>query len=319
MTYILRLFYRTFIKNKFVRWTWLLALGIWGAKWASQNLIPLEKNNTAKILMQIDPADISTFNIKNGEDETIYARLDTGWVVVKNHITAKIPLDSIQPILDLLSKIESKGLYTEGVNQSPYNPKVNVEVNTKNGTKYSFSIVYAPKSQENNITETYIKIPKNMSLHLIEGNWQLLLNSDIDKYRNNMLLNFSPKNITKFELRSRRDTAIFYKKDTNWIVLKPLYSVNQYRFKNYLQMLSILRGSQFYDKSIDLKDAKNIDNQLVISTLSDSILLTATQLRTGGYALNTTQNEDIFFKMDSINTIFPISKSFLIAQKKKRR
>ena len=108
MSKLLRGFYRIFIKNRFIRWTWMLALLLFGVRYATERGLAWKKTPLSKTVVSIPSASVSSFTIRRGEDdEMTFTLADTGWLVVKNNVTLRLPIDSVQPYLSIFEKMDA--------------------------------------------------------------------------------------------------------------------------------------------------------------------------------------------------------------------
>ena len=326
MATLLRGFYRIFIKNRFIRWVWMLALSLWGVKWLSENYVEKKKSYYSKTILSIQPNDINTFTIRKGDEETIFTRADTGWLVVKNDITIRIPTDSIADFLNLFSKMESYSLKKIMETEIPTSsdgrpldkPLYAVFITNNKNTTDSLSVFYTAEDSVSGYNLTYLRLSNEIVLHGIKEDLKGLFEKDFNSYRKNNLLKFSRANIEKVMLLSRRDTATFYAKDSvNWVYFNDKFVVSKDTFNNYLQSIQLLSGVKFYDAARDFTDHKNIENQLIIYTNQDSVTLTAYS-REHKLILHSTQNNDNYFRVDSINHIFKSPLDFIQPKGKSR-
>ena len=94
MSKLLRAFYRIFIKNRFIRWTWMLALVLFGVRYATERGLAWKKTPLSKTVVSITAESVSAFTIRRGEDDEITFTIgDSAWLVVKNNITLRLPVD----------------------------------------------------------------------------------------------------------------------------------------------------------------------------------------------------------------------------------
>ena len=92
MSKLLRGLYRIFIKNSFIRWVWMLALALWGIKIVTDKGLALRHAPLSKTVVSIPPRTVSAFTIRENEDEDMTFTLsDSGWLVVKDNITLRLP------------------------------------------------------------------------------------------------------------------------------------------------------------------------------------------------------------------------------------
>ena len=87
MSQLLRGFYRIFIKNKIIRWAWMLGLSVWGVKWASENFLKTKNAFFSKTILSISPDDVAAFTIRKGDEETTFARADSNSAVARSAIS----------------------------------------------------------------------------------------------------------------------------------------------------------------------------------------------------------------------------------------
>ncbi len=329
MSQLLRGFYRFFIKNKIIRWAWMLGLAVWGVKWASENFLKTKNAFFSKTILSISPDDVAAFTIRKGDEETTFARADSVWLVVKNDVTIRIPNDSVAIYLNLFSQLTSYS-----IKKLSDNPDENTEwglddkalykifISKNNNTTDSLSIFYTAKDSISGNVLTYIKLPKERLLHGIEGNLMTIFDKDFNGFRNAQILSFSRADVSKVTLRNRLDTATFYAKDTaNWTYSNDKYLVLNDSFNTYLKSINHLSlrnlkpvNGQFYDASRDFKDIKKIENQLVIYFKEDSATLTAYR-RERSFILHSTQNTESYFQVDSVGFIFQNTEGYVRLKK----
>ena len=325
MSQLLRGFYRIFIKNKIIRWAWMLGLSVWGVKWASENFLKTKNAFFSKTILSISPDDVAAFTIRKGDEETTFARADSVWLVVKNDVTIRIPADSVAVYLNLFSKMTSYS-----IKKLSDKPDENIEgeidkkalfkifISKNNNITDSLSIFYTAKDSVSGNILTYIKLPKERLLHGIEGNWVTFFDKDFNDFRNAQILSFSRADVSKVTLRSRLDTATFYAKDTaNWTYSNDRYLVLNDSFNTYLKSINHLSlrnmkpvSGKFYDAARDFKDIKKIENQLVIYFKEDSATLTAYR-RERYFILHSTQNPENYFQVDSLGFIFQNTEGYV--------
>ena len=326
MSQLLRGFYRIFIKNKIIRWAWMLGLAVWGVKWASENFLKTKNAFFSKSILSISPDDVAAFTIRKGDEETTFARADSVWLVVKNDVTIRIPTDSVAVYLNLFSKMTSYSI--KKLSDKPEDESIEdkalfkIFISKNNNTTDSLSIFYTAKDSVSGNILTYIKLPKERLLQGIEGNLVTLFDKDFNDFRNVQVLSFTRADVSKVTLRSRLDTATFYAKDTaNWTYSNDRYMVLNDSFNTYLKSINHLSlrsmksvGGKYYDASRDFKDIKKIENQLVIYFKEDSATLTAYR-RERHFILHSTQNPESYFQMDSVGFIFQNTEGYVRLKK----
>ena len=325
MTKFLRFIYRLFFKNRIARLAIFLTLSVFGVKWATENLLGKKKTLFVKTILAINPSDINTFTIRQRDEELTFTRGTTDWLAVKNDVTVKIPEDSITAFLNLFGKMEAVALKkmpevdtNVGDSGSIEKSLMTVDLALSNNATRSFSIFYKLKDSLTSEILSFVKLPNERLLHGVKGDLIQFFNKDFTDFRDKTLLDFSIKNVSKLEMRSRLDTVTFYAKDTNWVYSDIRFVVLQETFKNHVKSLEILRGSIFFDKSRDFIEPKNLENQCVIHTINDSTILTAYRLEKG-FVLHSTHNNDAFFKVDSVTNIFPLPNNFVRPKPIKKR
>ena len=322
---LIRAIYRIFIKNRFIRWVWILGLSLWGVKWLTDNAIIKKKSFFSKTILKIPAEDIHTFTIQKANDEEmIFTRNESNWLIVKNDVTISVPEDSVAAFLNIFNKMESSAIKKlsenvaddEAVRKAESKYLYKIFINHKNNATDSISVFYTAKDSASNDTLTFVQLNNERILHGLKENLMGLLGKDFNDFRRKNLLDFSRKNVSKLVMRNPLDTATFYAKDTsNWAFFNDRYSVVSDSLNTYLKSIEILRGSKFYDNSRDFKENKNIDNQLVIYTKDDSMTLTAYR-RERLFILHSSANNENYFKVDSTNIIFKKATDF-IRQKSK--
>lgn len=307
MSQLLRGAYRLLFRNKFIRWTWLLALALYGVKIATDKGLAWNKTVSSKTIFTVSPSDIESFTIqKTGDEDVTFSRQDTVWIAVKNNIMVRLPDDSVRVYLDLFAKIDRLAIKTvsntEGVSEAPNLPKWRVSVFQKNATKTSLSIHYTALDSLSNENLTFIKLGEERLLHGVRGDWQTILTKNFDDFRNRRFLNFSINEATTLSFQNPIDTLNVFRKDTMW---RSPYNrlFNPVLFKNYVENLNILRGSIFYDEDRDLLVDRKMSNRLIIKTPTDTAIITAFRLD-NYFVVHSTCNPDNYFKMTAIEEIF---------------
>jgi hypothetical protein len=317
MKNFIRFLYRFFIKNRLIRWAWMLSLAVYGAYYASEHGIIKKKSLFSKTLFEVNPTDITTFTIRQNEEDITFTRIDSGWLAVKNNITARVKEDSLADIFNLIKKIETvkvkEDKSTEGVTAKPV---LEIFLSESPNPHKTLAVYFTEKDTLSGGILSYIKRPNERLLHAVKGDWLAVLNKDFNNLRNKMLLDKRILKAKKVEFKTRLDTSVFIRNDTLWLYTDSRYRVLQQDFKNYLKMLSQLRGGIFYDASRDFKENKNIENQIIIYSDFDSTLLTAYRL-SRGYVLHSSLNDDNIFKIDSLNSIYKDAKHFIQLKSKR--
>ncbi len=315
MSKILRAFYRIFIKNRFIRWTWMLALVLVGVRFATERGLAWKRTPLSKTVISIPSASVSAFTIRRGEDdEMTFTLADTGWLVVKNNITLRLPIDSVKPFLavfekmdavniNVLNDVEFKRLKTK--------PHSDITITQSNNTNHLFSVFYTERDSFSNDLVTYIKLPNENALQGIKGDLLSVFNKKFDDYRDKTLLNIPKDSLLSLTLISPIDTFSLIRRNNKWVPKKTQYRLLQNEFQQYLENLFILRGAKFFDGDRDILTQPKIQNQLVIYLSSDTIVLTNYKLEKG-YILHSTQNKEAYFRFDSTTNVFPNLSNFLI-------
>ena len=314
MSQLLRGAYRLLIRNKFIRWTWLLALALYGVKIATDRGLAWNKTVSSKTIFTASPSDIESFTIqKTGDEEVTFSRQDTVWIAIKNNIMVRLPDDSVRVYLDLFSKIErlavktvsnalAKKEATEGALETQNLPKWRVSLLQKNAIKSSLSIYYTALDSLSNENLTFIKLEEERLLHGVKGEWTTVLSKNFDDFRDRRLLCFSMKEAATLSFQNPIDTLNVFRKDAIW---RSPYNrlFNPVLFKNYVENLDILRGSIFYDEDRDLLVDRKISNRLIIKTPTDTAIITAFRLD-NYFVVHSTCNPDNYFKIAAIEEIF---------------
>lgn len=304
MSKLLRLAYRLLIRNRFIRWTWLLALALYGVKIATDKGLAWRKTPSSKTVFALSPSAIDNFTLQNSEGEELtFSRNDTVWIVVKNNISVALPEDSIRPYLDLFCTMERLAIKTlDNTEGSEFALRGRLFIFQKNGVKDSFSIYYTALDSLSNEKLTFIKHGEERLLQGIRGDWQGILHKDFDDFRNRQLFNFSLKEANELSFQSPTDTLNLFRKDSTWRTAyrRPF---NPILFKNHLENLNILRSPVFYDADRDLLVDRKITNRFVIKTPTDTAVITAFRMDKN-FVIHSSCNPDNYFKMDSINMIF---------------
>ncbi len=311
MSQLLRLAYRLLIRNKIIRWTWLLALVLYGVKIATDRGLAWKKTPSSKTIFAVSPSDIESFTIQNtGDEDVTFSRQDTVWIAVKNNIIVRLSDDSVRVYLDLFSKIErlavktlsnvlARNEATEGVGETP---KWRVSIFEKKGTKHLLSIHYTALDSLSNENLTFVKLGNERLLHGVRGDWQTVLSKNFDDFRDRRLLNFSIGEASEMSFQNSTDTLNVFRKDTTW---RSPYNrlFDPILFKNHVGNLNILRGSIFYDEDRDLLVDRKMSNRLIIKTPTDTAIITAFRLD-NYFVVHSTCNPDNYFKMEATEEIF---------------
>ncbi len=307
MSQLLRGAYRLLIRNKFIRWTWLLALALYGVKIATDRGLAWKKTASSKTIFTVSPSDIESFTIQNKDDEDLtFSRHDTVWIAVKNNVMVRLPDDSVRVYLDLFSKIERLTVKTvsntEGGAKALNLPKWRVSILQKNGAKSLLSIHYTVLDSLSNEHLTFVKLENERLLHGVRGEWTAVLSKHFDDFRDRRLLCFSIKEAATLSFQNPIDTLNVFRKDTVW---RSPYNrlFNPVLFKNYVENLDILRGDIFYDEDRDLLVDRKMSNRLIIKTPTDTAIITAFRLD-NYFVVHSTCNPDNYFKMEAIQDIF---------------
>ncbi len=315
MSKLLRAFYRIFIKNRFIRWTWMLALVLFGVRYATERGLAWKKTPLSKTVVALPSATISAFTIRHGEDDEMTFTLgDTAWLVVKNNITLRLPIDSIQPFLSIFEKMDAVNLNVlneqefETLNTKPH---TDITITQTNNTNHSFSVFYTQLDSLSNNSVTYIKLPNKNALQGIKGDLLSVFNRNFDDYRNKTILNVFKDSIRALTFLSPLDSFSFVQRNGIWTSQNSPNRLLQNDFQQYLQNLIILRGGKFYDGDRDILSAPKIQNKLIVYLPSDTLVLTNYKLEKG-YILHSTQNNEAYFRFDSTMDIFPNLSNFFM-------
>ena len=170
MSKLLRAFYRIFIKNRFIRWTWMLALVLFGVRYATERGLAWKKTPLSKTVVSLPAATISAFTIRHGDDDEMTFTLgDTVWLVVKNNVTLRLPIDSIQPFLFIFEKMDAVNINV--LNEQEFEsldakPHTDITITQTNNTNYSFSVFYTQLDSLSNNLVTYIKLSNKTALQI---------------------------------------------------------------------------------------------------------------------------------------------------------
>jgi hypothetical protein len=315
MSQILRTFYRIFIKNSFIRWTWMLLLVLFGVRYATERGLAWKKTPLSKTVISIPAASVSTFTIRRGEeDEMTFTLADTGWLVVKNNVTLRLPIDSVQPYLSIFEKMDAVNINVlDDADFERLNNKQHSEImiTQSNNKDHSFSVFYTEKDSFSNQLITYIKLPNENALQGIKGDLLTVFNKQFDDYRDKTLLNVPKDSIRSLSFLTPIDSFSFFKRNNLWVSKNTKYRLLQTEFQQYLENLNILRGVKFFDGDHDILTQPKIQNQLIVYLPSDTIVLTNYKLEKG-YILHSTQNNEAYFRFDSTSNVFPNLSNFLI-------
>lgn len=314
MSKLLRAAYRIFIKNRFIRWVWMLALAIWGVRVATERGLAWKKAPLSKTIISIPPKTVSAFTIRQNEDEDItFTLADTNWLVVKNNITLRLPADSIQPFLSVFEKMDAIALnmLTAEESEKVQNKKhFDIAITKKNNATENFSVYFNGKDSISQETFTYIKRPNENALQGIKGDLLAVFSKDFNDFRNKTLLNFKKDSTIYLTIKSPIDSYSFVRHDNLWASRNSQFQLSQNEFQKYVSNLQILRGDKFYDNDRDILTPVKIDKQLVVYLPTDTVVLTSFKLEKG-YILHSTQNKEAYFRVDSTTNIFPNLSEFL--------
>jgi hypothetical protein len=311
MRKLLRTAYRLLFRNRIIRWTWLLALVLYGVKIGTDRGFAWHRTPSAKTILTISPTNIESFTIQNAEAEHLtFSRQDTVWLVVKNNITVRLPEDSVRPYLTLFSKLERLAVKTLKTNEAETNeagesPKWLISLVEKKGVKHSLSINYTALDSLTNENLTFVKIGNERLLNGVRGDWETVLSKNFDDFRDHRLFDFPVKNATDIAFVSPSDTLIFYRKDAkdpDWRNRNKL-SIEPIVFQNFIENLDILRGPVFYDDDRDLLADRKISNRLFVRTATDTAIIKAYKLD-NFYVIHSSRNPENYFKIDSTAAIF---------------
>jgi hypothetical protein len=308
MRKLIRTAYRLLIKNRIIRWTWLLALVLYGVKIGTDRGLAWRKTASAKTIFTISPDDIENFTIQNDAAEDVtFSRQDTVWLAVKNNVTLRLPEDSVRPYLTLFSKIERLAIKTPQNTEGSLSPtKWTVSVFNKKGVKQSFSVHYNAFDSISNEQLTFMTFKDEPSFSGVRGAWMSVLSKNFDDFRDRRLFDFSLNQAVDVTFQSTTDSLVFYRnnvvKDTLWRNRNNI-QIESFIFQNFVDHLDILRGPIFYDADRDLLADRKISNRLTIKTATDTAIVTAYKLD-NFYVVHSSRNPNNYFKMDSTSTIF---------------
>jgi Domain of unknown function (DUF4340) len=307
MRKLFQMLYRFFIGNAVIKWFWILLLAIYSITWVSERYLGKRKTVFKKTVLRIANHTINTFTInqENDEDMTFTRLKDSVWLVVKDDVTVRVHEDSIASFLKLFNEMQSSTLKklpdgVDSISERMYEkPKMDIDLRLATTAKRAFSIYYVDYITPDS-PMTFIKLPKERFLYGIKGDLLRLFKRDFKSFRSKKLLNFSAKDVAKLEFRTRTDSMRFYAKDSvSWGYATPQYLVSNTLIKNYLNAIDTLKNDKYYDATREPLIEENIENQLVITRKRDSIVLTAYHLDSL-YVLHSSQNEQSYFKTDSI-------------------
>jgi hypothetical protein len=307
MSKLLRLAYRLLIRNRFIRWTWLLALVLYGVKIATDRGFAWHRTPSSKTVFTLPPDNIESFTIQNTDDEDLtFSRQDTVWIAVKNNIIVRLSDDSLRPYLDIFSKLDRLAVKAQDKNEAAdglgEKAKWHVSIVEKSGIKHLLSIYYTALDSFSNENLTFVKLENERLLHGVRGDWEGVLNKNFDNFRDRRLFSFSIKEANDILVQNSMDTLNVVRKDSTW--RSPRNRLfNPILFKNYVENLNILRGPIFYDEDRDLLVDRKISNRLIVKTPTDTAIITAFRLD-NYFVIHSTCNPDAYFKMDSTNAVF---------------
>ena len=308
MSKLLRGLYRIFIKNSFIRWVWMLALALWGIKIVTDKGLALRHAPLSKTVISIPPRTISAFTIRENEDEDMTFTLsDSGWLVVKNNITLRLPQDSVNVFLNVFEKMDAIAvniLTTDELPRLNSQHHFDISITKKDNTNTGFSVYYNAKDSLSNESFTYIKLPNENALQGIKGDLLAVFGKRFDDYRDKTLLNFKKEDVIYMTIKSPIDSFSFIRNEKTWISRDSRFLLDQYAFQKYVSDLQILRGAKFFEGDRDILSPLKIDKQLVVYLPKDTLVLTNYRLEKTN-VLHSSQNSDVYFQIDSTTNIFP--------------
>lgn len=314
MSKILRAAYRILIKNRFIRWVWMLALAIWGVKAITDRGLALKHAPLSKTIISIPPKAVSAFTIRQNEDEDItFTLTEKGWLAVKNNITLRLPTDSVNVFLSVFEKMDAIALNiltADEIEKISAKRRFDILITKKNNTSQSFSVYYNDRDSISQEAFTYIKLPNENALQGIKGDLLAVFNRNFDDFRDNTLLNFKKDSTIYLTIKSPVDSYSFVRRNINWVSRNTDFRLSQEDFQKYVSNLQILRGAKFYDGDREILTPMKIDKQLVVYLPKDTVVLTSFRLEKD-YILHSTQNKEAYFRVDSTTNIFPNLSDFL--------
>jgi hypothetical protein len=307
MRRFLRTAYRLLILNKIIRWTWVLALLLYGVKVGTDRGFAWYRTPASKTIFKQSPELIESFRIQNELSENItFSRQDSVWLVVKNNITLRLPEDSVKPYLLLFSKIERlsvKSIQTdEGIERVGEKPKFRVVIFGEKGISHSLLVYYEDMDSLINERLTFIKLADERLLNGVRGDWMQILGRNFDDFRDRRYFDFPLTDANQISFQSPVDTLNFFCKDSVWSNRSNV-AIEPFVFKNFVENLAILRGPFFYDADRDLLAERKVSNRLIVKTPTDTAILTAFKLD-NFYVVHSSRNPTNFFRIDSTSTIF---------------
>jgi hypothetical protein len=306
MRKFLRLAYRLLIRNRFIRWTWLLALVLYGVKVGTDKGFAWRRSPTTKTIFTVSPNNIESFTIQNAAAEDLtFSRQDTTWLVVKNNVTLRLPEDSVRLYLDLFSKMERLAVKTEANTEGGALAQWQVNLVEKNGVRRSFYVHYTAYDTLSDENLTFLRLGNERLLNGVRGNWAEVLSRNFDDYRNRHLFNFSLNQAAEIAFQSPEDTLVFFRRsrqDSTWRNHNKLF-IEPIVFQNYVENLNLLRGGVFYDADRDLLADRKISNRLIVKTPTDTAIVIAYKLD-NFYVVHSSCNPNNYFRMDSTAAIF---------------
>ncbi|MDZ7876988.1 MAG: hypothetical protein U5L45_04925 [Saprospiraceae bacterium] len=306
MRKLIRGAYRLLIRNKFIRWTWLLSLVLYVVKVGTDRGLAWQKTPSAKTIFTIPPSMLESFMIQNSVGEELtFSRQDTNWLVVKNNVTLRLPDDSVRPYLSLFSNMERLAVKTEANTEGVAAPQWRVNLVGKNGNKHFFSIYNRAYDTLSNENLTFVRLGNERLLNGVRGDWTNILSRNFDDYRNRRLFDFSLNQAAEIAFQSPTDTLVFFRRslrDSVW-QNRNRFFIEPIVFQNYVENLDLLSGGVFYDNDRDLLADRKISNRLIIKTPTDTAIVTAYKLD-NFYVVHSSCNPDNYFKIDSTSSIF---------------
>ncbi|NJN35351.1 MAG: DUF4340 domain-containing protein [Saprospiraceae bacterium] len=297
-------------------------VGYFGADLGNAKLSWKKTEIPKKTLLRIDNHTITNFQFsQDTTDLTFSLHNDTSWLVVKNNITARVHKDTMARFLTLFNYMAGHSLKpfknivykNERGEEVAITPQMEVDVTLRTTAVRSFSIYYTMQEPNGALT-TYVKVPKKRILFGVNGDLPKFFTINFNSYRDSTILRYNFDNLKQVSLRSQRDTFNFIKKDSVWASADAGLTLKLPQFKRYFNAIDSVKGNTFYDASRDFVEPKNRTHQMVLFREQDSIVVTAYRL-SKGFAINSTQNEETFFKMDTTNTIFPNPQLFVKGSK----
>ncbi len=318
LTHWLRRAYRLLIKNKLIRYTWLLALLLFSTYQCSEYGLFKRPNTFEKaFLPTLNAAEnVTAFSIQKNSHELQFTHTERGWFVVENAISIPVADSSVQPFLQLFASLKVVRYQNS---DSACENQATVNLTLINGKTIAFWI----KNYHTPDGLTAIQRCDEQQILLTKQNLQPLLSLSINRFRNAIICTIKTKELTQLKIQ-KSDSSFYYQREKNrwqyqdiehWLVYDD--SLNQ-----CLKIVEDWRSTQFYDRDRDFLQKKYEQHRLTFYTAHDSTQLTHFY-QNNHHILASSANPTAFFELDSIQLahLTPLfsARAFLYAKPKPKK